>query len=170
MTDPTRALLAAQDGDPVAFERFIRLTTRDVTRFCAYLGDPDHAEDLVQETYLRALRSLHTYRASGDGIGWVMSIARRVCADSIADRQRARRTEISRRPDVDGFGDVELALLVEELPEDQRQAFVLTQVLGYRYDEAAVVAGCPVGTIRSRVFRARGALAEALSWQARRTG
>ncbi len=62
MTDPaTVALLAAQDGDPAAFETFVRITRSDVTGYCRYLGDPDHVDDLVQDTYLRALRSLGTF-------------------------------------------------------------------------------------------------------------
>lgn len=53
-------------------------------------------------------------------------------------------------------------MLMDDLPDDLRQAFVLTQVLGLPYDQAAKVAGCPVGTIRSRVFRARERLVAAL--------
>lgn len=162
MSDPTRELIAAQDGDSAAFERFIRLTLGDVTRFCTYLGGRDLTEDVVQDTYVRALRSLHTYRGEGDARRWLITIARHACADAIADRQRSRRPELSRRVHDDYTGSVELELLVQSLPEEQRQAFVLTQVLGYRYDEAAQISGCPVGTIRSRVARARTTLAGAL--------
>jgi RNA polymerase sigma-70 factor (ECF subfamily) len=147
MTDPTSALLAAQDGDPAAFDRFVRLTLNDVTPYCRYLGDRDHLDDLIQDTYLRALRSLHTYRADTDALRWLLTIARRACADAVNHHQRARRTE----------------LLLDDLPNDQRQAFVLTQLLGYRYDEAAEICDCPVGTIRSRVARARNQLATTLT-------
>lgn len=163
MLDPTRELIAAQDGDPTAFERFVQQTLSDVTRFCCYLGDRVHVDDLVQETYLRALRSLHTYRADSDARRWVISIARRVCADAIEQNRRARRPELSRRPSNDHTGAVELRMLLDELPDDQRQAFVLTQLLGYCYDEAAAICDCPVGTIRSRIARARATLAGALT-------
>jgi RNA polymerase sigma-70 factor (ECF subfamily) len=160
MTDPaTTALLAAQDGDPAGFEAFIRLTRRDVTAYCRYLGDADHLDDLVQDTYLRALRSLGSFRSDSSGTRWVLSIARRACADAVEQHQRARRTELTRRPVVDPTVPVDLSLLIDELPEDQRSAFVLTQLLGHTYDEAAQMCGCPVGTIRSRVARARAALA-----------
>lgn len=163
MSDPTDALLAAQDGDPHAFDRFVRLTIGDVTPYCRYLGDPDHVDDLVQDTYLRALRSLHTFRGDSDARRWLLTIARRACADAIEHRQRSRRTELTRRTHHDPAGHVELELLLDELPDDQRQAFVLTQLLGYRYDEAAEIGDCPVGTIRSRVARARAHLADSLT-------
>jgi RNA polymerase sigma-70 factor (ECF subfamily) len=155
MNDPTHALLAAQDGDPTAFDRFVRLTINEVTPYCCYLGDRDHLDDLVQDTYLRALRSLHTYRADTDALRWLLTIARRACADAVHHHQRARRTELTRRPTHDHTDNVELELLLDDLPNDQRQAFVLTQLLGYRYDEAAEICDCPIGTIRSRVARAR---------------
>jgi RNA polymerase sigma-70 factor, ECF subfamily len=160
MTDQaTAALAAAQDGDPSAFETFIRLTRPDVTGYCRYLGDPDHVDDLVQDTYLRALRSLATYRADSSATRWILAIARRACAHAIEGNQRARRTELTRRHHADPTAAVDLTLLVDELPDDQRSAFVLTQLLGHTYDEAADLCDCPVGTIRSRVARARAALA-----------
>lgn len=170
MPDPTQELLAAQDGDPTAFERFVQQTLGDVTRFCRYLGDRDHVDDLVQDTYLRALRSLHTYRADSDARRWVITIARRACADAVGRHQRARRTELTRRPSNDPTGVVELEMLLDELPDEQRDAFVLTQLMGYRYDEAAAMCDCPVGTIRSRVARARAALADMVNHPAEHAG
>ena len=102
MSEATHALIAAQDGDPTAFERFVRLTIDDVTPYCRYLGDRDHLDDLVQDTYLRALRSLHTYRGDSDALRWLLTIARRACADAIEHHQRSRRTELTRRPTHDG--------------------------------------------------------------------
>jgi RNA polymerase sigma-70 factor, ECF subfamily len=163
MSDPTQALIAAQDGDPDAFDRFVRLTIDDVTPYCRYLGDPNHVDDLVQDTYLRALRSLHTYRGDSDARRWLLTIARRACADAIEHHQRSRRTELTRRTHHDHTTNVDLELLLDELPDDQRQAFVLTQLLGYSYDEAAEISECPIGTIRSRVARARTQLASPLT-------
>lgn len=159
----TQALLAAQDGDPAAFDRFVRLTIDDLTPYCRYLGDRDHLDDLVQDTYLRALRSLHTYRGDTPALRWLLTIGRRACADAVHSHERARRTELTRRPTVEHTANVEIELLLDELPEDQRHAFALTQLLGYRYDEAADICDCPIGTIRSRVARARSNLATALA-------
>jgi RNA polymerase sigma-70 factor (ECF subfamily) len=159
MSEATHALIAAQDGDPAAFERFVRLTIDDVTPYCRYLGDRDHLDDLVQDTYLRALRSLHTYRGDSDALRWLLTIARRACADAIEHHQRSRRPELTRRPTHDNTTGIDIELLLDDLPDDQRHAFVLTQLLGYRYDEVAQICDCPVGTIRSRVARARTQLA-----------
>jgi len=167
MTDATRLLLAAQDGDPEAFARFVASTSTDVARYCHYLGDVDHVDDLVQDTFLRALRSLHTFSGDSDGRRWLLSIARRACADAVEHRRRSRRTELTRRPVHDHATLTELELLIDDLPDDQRDAFVLTRILGYRYEEAADLCGCPIGTIRSRVARARMALATAVD---RRSG
>jgi RNA polymerase sigma-70 factor, ECF subfamily len=159
--DPTRSLLAALDGDPSGFESFTRSTVDHVTRYCRFLGDGDQVDDLVQETYLRALRSLHTFRADSDARRWLLGIARRACADAIEHQRRSRRPELTRRPLLDHTSSVDIEMLVAELPHDQRQAFVLTQLLGYRYDEAAEICSCPIGTVRSRVARARRTLAGA---------
>jgi RNA polymerase sigma-70 factor (ECF subfamily) len=158
----TQLLLCARDGDHAALERFIAETQRDVWRMCRYLGDPDTADDLAQETYERAIGSLHRYRADGPARHWILTIARRVCVDSTRRRRRGRRlqrrladepTTLSMPSEV-----AELDDLLAQLDHDRRAAFVTTQVLGLRYDEAADLLDCPIGTIRSRVARARADL------------
>ena len=163
--DPlTRLLLDARDGDRDALERFIALTQADVWRLCRHLGDPDSADDLAQETYERAIGSLHRYRAEGPGRHWILTIARRTCADGTRRRSRRRRLDarVARQRSVETSTTerVELDDLVARLDPDRREAFVLTQVLGLQYAEAAGLIGCPVGTIRSRVARARADLLE----------
>lgn len=165
----TNLLLDAQRGDRDALERFVLATQRDVTSICRYLGDPDNADDLTQETYERAFASLHRFRATGPAKHWLLSIARRTCAD--AARQRARRRRLGRRVerqpvelDTAAPGDrLELDELLFTLDHDRRAAFVLTQVTGLRYDEAAELLGVPIGTIRSRVARAREQLVAAIA-------
>ncbi len=158
-------LLAAQRGDHDALEQFIAATQADVWRLCHYLGDPDTVDDLAQETFERAIGSLHRYRADGPAKHWILTIARRTCADSTRRRQRQRRLQVRMRNqplsetatlDSDGLGDLDD--LLAELDDDRRAAFVTTQILGLHYDEAAAVLDCPVGTIRSRVARARADL------------
>ena len=164
MLDATTAqLLAAQDGNARAFDRFVRLTVGDVTRFCRYLGDVNNVDDLVQDTYLRAMRSLHTYRGDATGVRWLITIARRACADAIDSNKRASRPELTRRVSHDASSVVEIEILIDGLPYEQRLAFVLTQLLGYTYEEAADMCSCPVGTIRSRIARARTQLAAGLT-------
>jgi RNA polymerase sigma-70 factor, ECF subfamily len=162
----TGLLLAAQRGDERALEQFIRATQADVWRLCRHLGDPDVADDLAQETYERAIGSLHRYRADGPATSWLFTIARRTCADSARRRGRRRRHqartehELTDDPATIPIDQVRVELddLLARLDPDRRAAFVVTQVLGLRYEEAADVLGCPVGTIRSRVARARADL------------
>ena len=164
-TDPwadawTLLACAARDAAPHQREgataAFVAATWDDVWRLCAHLGDRDRADDLTQETYLRVLRSLRSFRGDSPVRPWLFSIERRVVADDIAARQRRRREPVGSARDVpDHQGSVVLESLLETLDPDRRLAFVLTQVLGYAYADAAEVCGCPVGTIRSRVARAR---------------
>jgi len=158
----TRLLLDARDGDRGALERFVAETQADVWRMCHYLGDPDSAEDLAQEAYERAIGSLHRYRADGPARHWLLTITRRTCADATRRRGRRRRLYVqiaNERLDEATLGEqCELDDLLQRLDADRRAAFVLTQVIGMRYEEAADVLDCPVGTIRSRVARARADL------------
>lgn len=156
----TQHAVAAAGGDRWALGAFVRQTQADVWRFCAHLVDGDAADDLTQDTYVRAVRSLGSFRAESSGRTWLLSIARRACADEIRRRQRRRRL-IDRLSSVDSHGgqsaveEAEWSILVRNLEPERRSAFVLTQLLGLRYHEAAEVCGCPIGTIRSRVARAR---------------
>ena len=168
----TRLALDARDGDEVALAGFVRASQADVHRLAAHLVDPQSADDVTQEVYLRAIPALARYRAEAPARLWLLTIARRTCADVIRRRGRQRRlwqrlvsqpdparVEVAAAPQ----GGVDLAALLDGLDPDRRRAFVLTQVLGLGYAEAAEVAGVPVGTIRSRVSRARGDLAAALA-------
>jgi RNA polymerase sigma-70 factor (ECF subfamily) len=168
----TNLLVAARDGDRNALERFVSETQGDVWRLCRYLGDARCADDLAQETYERAIGSLHRYRAEGPARGWLLTIARRTCVDHtrratrrrlLDDRVRHTTTAGSLEGSIvmnDPTGRVDLDELLGALDDDRRSAFVLTQVLGLHYDEAADVLGCPIGTVRSRVSRARTDLIE----------
>jgi RNA polymerase sigma-70 factor, ECF subfamily len=171
MDDWTEALIAARDGDHRAFERLVRLSRPDVTRLCGYLGNADSVDDLVQETYLRALRGLAGYRNDAPARPWLMTIARRTCADFVRRHIRARAATAEPEDEVvlDSTGAVELGVLLDLLDPDQRQAFVLTQLIGLSYEETATACDCPIGTIRSRVARARTRLASTLQ-QSRRVG
>jgi RNA polymerase sigma-70 factor, ECF subfamily len=161
----TRLALAARDSaDRSALETFVRATQDDVWRLCAHLGDRERADDLAQETYVRVLRSLPLFRGDAPVRSWLFSIVRRVVADDISSRQRRRRRHADLydgsvdRETPDHQGSVTLEHLLDCLDPDRRAAFVLTQVLGYSYAEAADLCRVPVGTIRSRVARARGTL------------
>ena len=82
---------AAAEGDNVAVAELVRRTEQAVWQVCAALGSDGEVEDLVQETYLRALRSLPRFRGDAPVRLWLLSIARRTCADHVRRRQRQRR-------------------------------------------------------------------------------
>lgn len=165
MDELTRLLLAGRDGDRVALAAWIRRTQAEVWRFCAHLVEPGEADDLTQDVYLRAYQALPGFRGDSSARTWLLTIARRTCADAIRRRQRRRRlAAVLPGPGVasDHSGSVELTDLVARLDRRYRIPFVLTQVLGLGYAEAAEVCDCPLGTIRSRVARARHQLLETL--------
>jgi len=151
--------LAASEGNRYALDRFTRETLPAVQNLCRYLGDPDTAEDLVQETYARMMRSLPNFRGDGSARSWLLRIARNTCADATRVRRRRRtRDSFAPLPDVaDGpaQGWTEVTSVLQALSPDRRQAFVLTQILDLPYQEAAEILECPIGTVRSRVARAR---------------
>lgn len=173
--DPATALaLAAGAGDRAALADFIRTTQADVWRFVAHLAGRDVADDLTQETYLRVLEALPRFEGRASALAWLLAIARRVVVDRVRyERARPRPVAVdwTQAPDLlvtrpDPSSDLRLAEVLELLDPDRREALLLTQLLGFSYADAAVVCGCPVGTIRSRVARARADLVAALEQQA----
>jgi RNA polymerase sigma-70 factor (ECF subfamily) len=163
--------VAARGGDREAAAAFIRATSADVHRFLGYLADPGEVEDLAQETYLRMVKALPRFDARASARTWLLAIARRVAADHVRSARRRPRPaalpdwRVAAEADSAGqrFDDgVTLRHLLNALDPDRRDAFVATQVAGLSYAEAAQVCGCPIGTIRSRVSRAREDLIAAL--------
>ncbi|MCW2539671.1 MAG: sigC2 [Frankiales bacterium] len=163
--------LLARSGDQHAAADFVRGSQTDVWRLCAHLGSPRDADDLTQETYARAFGSLHRFAARSSARTWLLSIARRVCADAIRTRKPTVPLPEIEQPAIsaDPAETVELRILLESIEPAFREAFVLTQILGLSYPEAADVVGCPIGTIRSRVARARDALVDGLGSGRRRS-
>ncbi|MGW0575001.1 sigma-70 family RNA polymerase sigma factor [Streptomyces sp. NPDC002920] len=167
--------LAARAGDAVAVERFVRALQRDVRRYVAHLcADPQAVDDLAQDTFLRALGSLHRFEGRSSARTWLLAIARRAVIDSY--RYASVRPRPCDTPDwqlavewaqprgLPGFDDgVVLLDLLAALPDERREAFILTQLVGLPYAEVAQVSDCPVGTVRSRVARARATLLDLMA-------
>lgn len=169
----TDLALRAASGDRQALTEFISATHDDVWRLLAHLADTDRADDLTQETYLRVLSALPRFAARSTARTWILSLARRVWVDSVRHdmaRPRSSATEIedatSATPAAETTGGqswaewVDTRALIDQLEAERREALILTQVLGYTYAEAAKIANVRVGTIRSRVARARADLVE----------
>lgn len=172
----TELALAAARGDREALSEFIRRTQADVWHFTSRLSHPGLADDLTQETYLRVLSALPAFEGRSSARVWLLAIARRVVVDRI--RHESARPRLSGgaslqdvtdslRTSIHPSSDLEVADLLGVLEPDRRAALVLTQLLGFSYAEAAEIAGCAVGTIRSRVARARAELVAAVERQER---
>src|SRR6516165_2610088 len=134
-------------------------------------GNVDRADDLVQEALLRALANLNSFEPGTNMSAWLFTILRNL----FRSEYRKRRREVE---DVDGSYAEQLTFSPEQstrleinefrealkaLPAEQREALILVGASGFSYEEAAKICGCAVGTIKSRVNRARGRLAEILS-------
>jgi RNA polymerase sigma-70 factor, ECF subfamily len=163
----TALLVRARDGDRLALGAAIRLSQGEVWRLAAHLVGSNEADDVTQDVFLRAWRAPPNFRAESSRT-WLLSIARRACVDAV--RRQSRRRRLGARllsesiaagshgrqvDELHGLGD-----LVARLAPAQREAFVLTQITGCSYAEAAELCGVEVGTIRSRVARARVELVE----------
>ncbi|MBO0855467.1 MAG: sigma-70 family RNA polymerase sigma factor [Nocardia sp.] len=164
----TALAMAAGRGDRRAFEQWVRALQADIWRFHAYRAGPGAADDLTQETFVRAFGSLPRFAGRASSRAWLLSIARRVVVDSIRsavarprlhggdDWQTLAEQRAAQQRSGRAFEDlVEVRVLLDGLDPERREALVLTQVLGLSYQEAADVCGVPVGTVRSRIARAR---------------
>ena len=120
------------------------------------------ADDAVQETFLRAWRYLDSFRGSGSFEGWLIRICRRCIIDLEQRERRASAAALPAAPAVAPDYRSEIVSVMATLPPAHREVLVLCGVLGYDYDDAARVLDIPVGTVRSRLHRARTALAERL--------
>lgn len=169
----TDLALKAARGDRAALTQFITETHDDVWRLLAHLADADRADDLTQETYLRVLGALPRFAARSTARTWILSLARRVWVDSVRhDLARPRKSAGDWDEAASGHTAqettggqtwaewVDTRSLIDQLEPERREALILTQMLGYTYAEAAGIAGVRVGTIRSRVARARADLVE----------
>jgi RNA polymerase sigma-70 factor, ECF subfamily len=130
------------------------------------LRSPHDAEDVVQEAYLRAFRSFDRYRG-GDPRAWLLSIVRNGCYSWLRRRGEATETaldpaelpdELAAGPEARIIGQSDGVMLrraLEELPVEFREAMVLRELEGLSYREIAEVTGAPLGTVMSRLSRAR---------------
>lgn len=156
----TSTALKARDGDRVALEGLMRLVQGDVWRLCKYMVDAQSADDLAQDALIKMIGSLHRVTAEHNVRAWTLGIARHTCLDEIRRRQRRRKLQKDyegTRPVLVSAEDSSLDLreLIAHIDIERRDAFVLTQLVGLSYEEVAEMCECPIGTVRSRVARAR---------------
>ena len=133
-------------------------------------GNVDVADDLVQETLVKAWTNFDTFQQGTNLRAWLFTILRnhfysemRKKKREVEDADGSLSAGLSVHPEQDGHMDMEdFKRALRELPDDQREALILVGGSGFAYEEAAEICGVAVGTIKSRVSRARGKLAQLL--------
>lgn len=139
----------------------------DIYRYLVRMtGRRDVADDLVQDVFLRAVRALRNGAPVGHERGWIFSIARSVLVDRQRERQRqVTMVEDATEPAKEGTQALALSLAqsLAQLPDADREVFLLKEVGGLSYQEIADTCGCTVEAVRSRLHRTRSALRSMLS-------
>ena len=183
--DNSDAILVARTvaGDQAAFELLVIKYQRRVERLIARMvRDVDLVEDIAQETFIRAYRALHQFRGDAQFYTWLYRIAVNTAKKFLLDMKRDpvvvhaalqsnddEDETISHRHESITFETPESVLAAKEigqavnaalqsLPEDLRQAITLREIDGLSYEDIAELMGCPMGTVRSRIYRAREAV------------
>lgn len=167
MREPEPEVVArAVAGDLEAFEELVRVSQGPVFRFVLHIvRDRATAEDVTQEAFLSAFRALPRFRGASKFSTWLYRIARNAAVDAM--RRGAHQRRLAERAEAPAPGPdpglrVALRGAVDTLPPELREPFVLIEVFGLSYREASTVLGVRAGTLKSRMFRARRILMEAL--------
>ena len=171
----------AQRGDKRAFELLVMKYQRKLGRLLSRMvRDPGEVEDVTQEAFIKAYRALPNFRGESAFYTWLDRIAINTAKNYlVAQGRRAPTTTEFDNEDAESFDDAEglrdtatpenllmgrevaatVNRAVEALPDDLRTAITLREIEGLSYEEIAGVMNCPIGTVRSRIFRAREAIA-----------
>jgi RNA polymerase sigma-70 factor (ECF subfamily) len=174
----------AQRGDKRAFELLVEKYQRRLGRLLSrFIRDPSEVEDVMQEAFIKAYRALPAFRGDSAFYTWLYRIGINTAKNYLAAMGRRAPTSTDLEAEeaeghVDGerlrdLNTPENVLLsreiadtvnstIESLPEELRTAIQLREMEGMSYEEIASIMGCPIGTVRSRIFRAREAIAERL--------
>src|SRR5258708_865740 len=184
--DDGQVVMRHLDGDPQAFGTLVdRYQTRLLNFVNRTIGDRERAEDLVQEVFIRVFRHLHRFDQTKKFSTWIYTIASNLAKNELRNRSRnplvlfqtikknwdadhrplqfedtkARPDDLYRKRFLKGAVDD----CVAKLPEHHREVFVLREIDGRSYQEIAEITGCNLGTVKSRLNRARNSFAELIS-------
>jgi RNA polymerase sigma-70 factor, ECF subfamily len=162
-----------REGDPVAFGMIYQRHERAVYRFAYHmLGDPDEADDIKQDTFVKAFRTIPGFRGDCSLLTWLLKVTGNLCRDK--RKSQARRGETAILPELEAtlcdtsergsdparqaerrFMRSAVHRVLGGLPEAQRELIVLRDLEGLSYQEIADVLGCSVASVKLRLFRAR---------------
>lgn len=174
----------AQRGDKRAFELLVEKYQRKLGRLLArFIRDPAEVEDVTQEAFIKAYRALPAFRGDSAFYTWLYRIGINTAKNYLMalGRRAPTSTEVEAE-DAEGFEEGEqlrdintpesmllskeiaqtVNATIDELPEELRTAIQLREIEGMSYEDIARIMDCPIGTVRSRIFRAREAIAERL--------
>lgn len=176
----------ALDNDLAAFEQLVARYQNKIMAYAArMLNDHDEAEDVAQEAFIKAYRSLDSFRGASSFSTWLYRIATNLCIDRARKRKRSPQQAYSLDEPYDkeeerGGRDVpdlsaepsknvereelrrQVRTTVAEMPEKLRAVLVMCDIQGMAYEDIAKTLGCPIGTVKSRLFHARADLARRL--------
>ncbi|CAL1239248.1 RNA polymerase sigma factor RpoE [Candidatus Methylocalor cossyra] len=174
-----------QNGDKGAFDTLVRRYQHKISQLInRYIKDPHEALDVSQDAFIKAYRALPNFRGDSAFYTWMYRIAINTAKNHLAMRSRHASDDEVELEDAEQFESAgllreqdtpeglvmsdELARVIQrgldELPEELRTALTLREFHGYSYDEIATIMKCPVGTVRSRIFRARDAIDKRLAY------
>jgi RNA polymerase sigma-70 factor (ECF subfamily) len=174
----------AQRGDKHAFELLVSKYQRKLARLLSrFVRDPAETEDVTQEAFIKAYRALPSFRGDSAFYTWLYRIGINTAKNYlVALGRRAPTTTGFDSEDAESFEDADLLRdintpeselmskqiaqtvneAMEGLPDELRSAITLREIEGLSYEDIANIMNCPIGTVRSRIFRAREAIAEKL--------
>lgn len=177
-------VLRVQQGDKSAYDLLvIKYQHRIIQLVNRYVKDPSEAQDVAQETFIKAYRALGNFRGDSAFYTWLYRIAINTAKNYLVSRSRRYSDyqidvmdaeQVENAPQLKAMETPEYLLLndeivkviksaIEKLPEEMKVAIMLREFEGMSYEEIAQTMECPVGTVRSRIFRAREAIDEKLS-------
>jgi RNA polymerase sigma-70 factor, ECF subfamily len=177
-------VVRAQRGDKQAFELLVEKYQRKLARLLSrFIRDPAEVEDVTQEAFIKAYRALPAFRGDSAFYTWLYRIGINTAKNYLMamGRRAPTSTEIEAE-EAEGFEEGEqlrdintpeslllsseiaqtVNATIEKLPEELRKAIEMREIEGKSYEEIAQAMNCPIGTVRSRIFRAREAIAEQL--------
>ena len=177
-------VVRAQSGDKQAFELLVEKYQRKLARLLSrFIRDPAEVEDVTQEAFIKAYRALPAFRGDSAFYTWLYRIGINTAKNYLMamGRRAPTSTEIEAE-EAEGFEEAEqlrdintpesvlmsneiartVNSTIEQLPEELRTAIQMREIDGMSYEDIAKAMDCPIGTVRSRIFRAREAIAEQL--------
>ncbi|HEU0196811.1 MAG TPA: RNA polymerase sigma factor RpoE [Nevskiaceae bacterium] len=181
MTDEnvdTQLVERAQHGDKRAFEMLVRKYQHRIVQLVSRMVGEADAPDVAQETFIKAYRAMAGFRGQSAFYTWLYRIGINTAKNHLVSRNRRPANQDIDIDDAEQYGHTEqlsdndtpealvltqelkqkVAQAIHDLPTDLRRAITLRELEGLSYEEIAGVMSCPIGTVRSRIFRAREAV------------